>query len=148
MLAHFYIAVYILDITPCESFLLAKNGSSKLKTGGADNIFIAWNIYIYTYTFIYIHIHIYIHILYMYIHWLIRNFFLHCSWKFGTFVYKFGNFVNKFICTFFLSSWSFSPWSCSSCQTYHPTTNSQIIIHFNILSLFFEVRNHIRNFFN
>ena len=30
-LAHFYIAVYILDMTPCESFLLAKNGSSKLK---------------------------------------------------------------------------------------------------------------------
>ena len=31
MLAHFYIVVYILDMTPCESFLLAKNGSSKLK---------------------------------------------------------------------------------------------------------------------
>ena len=31
MLAHFYIAVYILAMTPCESFLLAKNGSLKLK---------------------------------------------------------------------------------------------------------------------
>ena len=31
MLGHFYIVVYILDMTPCESFLLAKNGSSKLK---------------------------------------------------------------------------------------------------------------------
>ena len=29
--SHFYIAVYTLDMTPCESFLLAKNGSSKLK---------------------------------------------------------------------------------------------------------------------
>ena len=31
VLVHFYIAVYILDMKPCESFLLAKNGSSKLK---------------------------------------------------------------------------------------------------------------------
>ena len=31
ILAHFYIVVYILDMTPCESVLLAKNGSSKLK---------------------------------------------------------------------------------------------------------------------
>ena len=31
VLAHFYIAVYILDMTSCESFLLAKNELSKLK---------------------------------------------------------------------------------------------------------------------
>ena len=31
MLAHFYIAVDILHMTPCESFLLAKNGLLKLK---------------------------------------------------------------------------------------------------------------------
>ena len=31
MLAHFYAVVYILDMTPCESFLLSKNGSPKLK---------------------------------------------------------------------------------------------------------------------
>ena len=30
VLGHFYIGVYILDITPSESFLLAKNGVSKL----------------------------------------------------------------------------------------------------------------------
>ena len=31
VLAHFYVVVYILDMTPCEVFLLAINGSSKLK---------------------------------------------------------------------------------------------------------------------
>ena len=31
VLVHFYIAVYILVMKPCESFLLAKNGLSKLK---------------------------------------------------------------------------------------------------------------------
>ena len=31
VLAHFCIAVYILDMTSCESFLLAKNELSKLK---------------------------------------------------------------------------------------------------------------------
>ena len=56
MLAHFYIAVYILDIAPGESFLLAKNGSLKLKTVGADNIFTAWYIYIYIYIYIQIFI--------------------------------------------------------------------------------------------
>ena len=31
VLALFYVAVYILDIKPCESFLLAESGSWKLK---------------------------------------------------------------------------------------------------------------------
>ena len=31
---------------------------------------------------------------------MIRNFFLHCSWNFRTFVYKFANFVYKFMLHF------------------------------------------------
>ena len=40
VLAHFYVAVYMFDMTPCELFLLVKNGSSNLKrlAVGADNI--------------------------------------------------------------------------------------------------------------
>ena len=38
MLAHFYIAVYILDITPCESFLLAQNGWLVFLTCNTKNI--------------------------------------------------------------------------------------------------------------
>ena len=48
MLAHLYIAVSILDMTPCESFLLAKNGSSKLKQLALITFLLLEYIYIYT----------------------------------------------------------------------------------------------------
>ena len=41
-------------MTPCESFLLAKIGSLKLKTVYVDNIFIAAKKKIYIYIYIYI----------------------------------------------------------------------------------------------
>ena len=52
----FYVAVYILDMTDtCESFLLAKNGSSKPKQ-------------LVLITFLYIYIIYYIYALYIYIY--------------------------------------------------------------------------------
>ena len=51
-IAHFYIAVYILDMTPCEPFLLAKNGSLKLKQLALITFLLLEYIYIYTYIYI------------------------------------------------------------------------------------------------
>ena len=47
MLPHFYIAVYVLNMTPCESFLLAKNGSLKLKQLALITLLLLEYIYIY-----------------------------------------------------------------------------------------------------
>ena len=49
MLPHFYIAVYVLNMTPCESFLLAKNGSLKLKQLALITLLLLEYIYIYIY---------------------------------------------------------------------------------------------------
>ena len=55
VLVHFYIAVYILVMKPCESFLLAKNGLSKLKQLALITFLLLEYIYIYMYFQIYFH---------------------------------------------------------------------------------------------
>ena len=74
MLGHFYIAVYIHNMTPYKSFLLAKNRLSKLKQLALITLillkYIYINIsyiYIYVYVYIYIYIYVYIYNIYVYI---------------------------------------------------------------------------------
>ena len=54
MLARFYIAVYLLDMTPRESFLLAKNWSPNLKQLALRTFLLLRYIYIYIYIHIYV----------------------------------------------------------------------------------------------
>ena len=63
VLVHFYIAVYILVMKPCESFLLAKNGLSKLKQLALITFLLLEYIYIYIHIYIYIYMYfqIYFH---------------------------------------------------------------------------------------
>ena len=79
MLAHCNVVVYILDMTPCESFLLGKNRSSKLKIVGVDSdLFYCWNIYTHRYIYIYIYIY------YIYIHIYIYTYIYVCAYIFIT----------------------------------------------------------------
>ena len=67
MLARFYIDVYILDMTPCEPFLLSKKGFSKFKLLALITLLLLEYLYIYIYI-IYIYIHIYHIYTYIYIY--------------------------------------------------------------------------------
>ena len=57
VLVHFYIAVYILVMKPCESFLLAKNGLSKLKQLALITFLLLEYIYIYIYMYFQMYFH-------------------------------------------------------------------------------------------
>ena len=56
MLAHFYLVVYILDMTPCELFLLTKNGSWNLKQLVLITFLLLEYINLYICVYIYIYI--------------------------------------------------------------------------------------------